>query len=110
MKVSCARSSASSRSRTMRKISEKTGRSYRRISSRKRRFAPLLGERDDVGIGKIGEVEGWGSGHRPSGARSTSADVPRRGSPQDYPAVRQTSRVALDSPSAPPAPFDDARQ
>ena len=34
MNVSCARSSAISRSRTMRKISEKTGRSYRRISSR----------------------------------------------------------------------------
>ena len=32
MNVSCARSSASSRSRTMRKMSEKTGRSYRRIS------------------------------------------------------------------------------
>src|SRR5215218_7513794 len=42
MKVSCARSSAISRSRTIRKIREKTGRSYRDKSSRYAASDPFL--------------------------------------------------------------------
>src|SRR5665213_1586489 len=53
MKVSCARSSAISRSRTIRKISENTGRSYRRTSSRKAGSRPSFASAATSASGRL---------------------------------------------------------
>ena len=81
-------------------MSEKTGRSYRRISSRNAASRPLLGERDDVGVRKIEEVEGCGASAEWRAQRSARCAAPRL--PQTMsPLFAQTSRVGLTQPLAP---------
>ena len=58
------------------------------------RVAPLLGQRDDVGIREIEEVEGWQRRHRLDGPRRIE-HARRRVTTKYVACVRQTSRVAL---------------
>src|ERR1041385_2884466 len=88
-KVSCARSSASSRSRTMRKINEKTGRSYRRTSSRNAESRPCWASATTSASGRLvssrwagtGAGESYekkqGTGNRELGTGDIDAPVPR---------------------------------
>src|SRR5262245_15362871 len=62
MNVSCARSSASSRSRTMRKISENTGRSYRRINSRNAESRPCWANATTSASGRLRRSRTGGGG------------------------------------------------
>src|SRR5687767_14391801 len=62
MNVSCARSSDVSRSRTMRKMSEKIGRSYRRTSSRNASSRPRCAQRTTSASGRFWRSRVRGSG------------------------------------------------
>ena len=111
MNVSCARSSASSRSRTMRKISEKTGRSYRRISSRNAASRPCWASATTSASGRLRRSRAGGGACGIGWTRASIVPCAARRFITKYAGlVRQTSRVALASPLDAPATFADARE
>ena len=73
MNVSCARSSASSRSRTMRKTSENTGRSYRRMSSRYAASRPCWASATTSASGRLGRSRAGGIERRARAAAEHAA-------------------------------------
>ena len=93
MKVSCVRSSASSRSRTMRKMSENTGRSYRRISSRCAASRPSRARATTSASGRFARSRAWGIGR--VGSRAGRHGAPRASRIRTYPRCGAQSSVAL---------------
>src|SRR6478609_11291154 len=93
MKVSCVRSSASSRSRTIRNTSENTGRSYRRISSRCAASRPSRARATTSASGRFARSSAWGIWS--SGSRARPARGAARDSIRTYPRCRAQSSVTL---------------